>query len=336
MADGSPIEWTNATWNPVTGCSIVSKGCTNCYAMQVAGRMEAISIAHEARHGGDPGPMLRYGGTTEQTRRGKSVWTGKINLVPEVLTAPLRWKKPRRIFVNSMSDLFHEGVPDEWIDKVFAVMALCPQHSFQVLTKRPARMRAYLSNQPQARRRWEDVLRTMGIMHRSPAVVLRNVWLGTSVEDQGSANERIPELLATPAAVRFISAEPLLGPVDMIWALCGLDWVIVGGESGPGARPMHPDWARSLRDQCADAGTPFFFKQWGEWLGGRWEDDGDSGWFVPADGGGRRPYRDAGIEHWFDRESWPIGPGSMRLGRKSTGRLLDRIEHNAMPEAKSG
>ena len=249
MGDRSAIEWTDATWNPVRGCAIVSKGCTNCYAMRQAHRSHGAGGAYE--------------GLTKLTKGGP-VWTGDIRLVPELLDQPRRWKQPRRIFVNSMSDLFHEGVPDEFIAAVFGVMASTPQHVFQILTKRAERMLRLLS--------------------APPFEVLANVWLGVSVEDQIAADTRIPRLLATPAAVRWISAEPLLGTLNLSRYLGnplprpypflispfdevprGLDWVVAGGESGPGARPMHPNWARSLRDQCARARVPFFFKQWGSW-----------------------------------------------------------------------
>lgn len=269
MADGTGIEWTDATWNPLRGCSRVSEGCRNCYAERVA-----------ARFSGEGQP---YEGLATMTPAGAR-WTNQVRLIESALEQPLKWRRPRRIFVNSMSDLFHESVPDEWINRVFAVMSSGTRHVFQVLTKRPERMKKYVTAAG-----WKT---------------LPNVWLGVSVEDQETANKRIPHLLATPAAIRFISAEPLLGSVGLdnlidipprswglshhINALAGhrwdeselfgsdkpyeddppntnrLDWVIVGGESGPGARPMHPDWARSLRDQCVDAGVPFFFKQWGE------------------------------------------------------------------------
>ena len=258
------IEWASDVWNPVVGCSIESAGCKNCYAMKMAHRLQAMG-------------QEKYQGTTEKVN-GKAVWTGKVNEADKnTLTAPLRWKKPRRIFVNSMGDLFHEDVPFKLIDKVFTVMARCRQHTFLVLTKRAGRMQEYVS----------DVMAHQEIIHRRAAPIdgaidpryvwpLSNVWLGVSVETQKYADERIPCLLETPAAVRFVSAEPLLGPVDFerggfsliqkvtspagkVWP--GLDWLIVGGESGPGARPMHPDWARSIRDQCQAAGVPFFVKQ---------------------------------------------------------------------------
>ena len=216
------IEWTDETWNPVTGCTKVSPGCDHCYAERVTERF----------HG--PGSFER------------------VVLHPDRLDKPLRWRKPRKVFVNSMSDLFHEQVPDTFIGLVWQVMAETPQHTYQILTKRHARMRSFLN-------RWPDPL--------------PNVWLGVSVEDQKWADIRIPALLDTPAAVRFLSCEPLLGAVSLTRWLHGgfgvagpwpdLDWVIVGGESGPGARPMRPDWARSLRDECEAADVPFLFKQWG-------------------------------------------------------------------------
>lgn len=274
MSDKTGIEWTDATWNPVRGCTKVSPGCKNCYAERLHNQRQ---LAYSQ---GKKVPRL-YAEPFE-----------KVQLLPERLPAPLHWRKPRRIFVNSMSDLFHEDVPDDFIDRVFAVMALCPQHTFQILTKRAQRMRAYmdrLARSPGCADQVSDAARQMG--HAvSFAWPFPNVWLGVSVEDQPRADERVPELLATPAAVRFISAEPLLGPVNLSAALFtqppegepdesaeagglwngpralgekGVSWVIVGGESGPGARPMHPEWARGLRDQCAAAGVPFFFKQWG-------------------------------------------------------------------------
>ena len=231
------IEWTDRTWNPVTGCTKVSPGCANCYAERITNRFA--------------GPDA----------------FDKVVLHPERLEDPLRWKKTSRVFVNSMSDLFHECVPDGFLDAAFSVMARRRLHTFQILTKRAERVRNYFAD-PLTRIRvakaiaWNDI----------PQWPLPNVWLGVSVENQRFADERIPLLLQTPAAVRFISVEPMLGPVDLFNAdgdglrggLKGaLDWVICGGESGPGARPLHPNWARALRDQCQSAGVPFFFKQWG-------------------------------------------------------------------------
>lgn len=247
MGDRSKIEWTDATWGPVTGCTKVSPGCDHCYAE---------TIAH------------RFAGT-------KAYPNGfDVTLWPERLDQPLRWKRPRRVFVNSMSDLFHRDVPDEYIARVWAVMALADRHTFQVLTKRPGRMRSLLSSG-----RFGDMIghaiTGMGHGYETLAELpdlqkpLPNVWLGTSVENQTWGRVRIPALLDTPAAVRFLSCEPLLGPIDLFaWNIDRgprVDWVIVGGESGPGARPMHPVWARHLRGDCLSAGIAFLFKQWGEW-----------------------------------------------------------------------
>lgn len=267
MAENSKIEWTDATWNPIGGCSRVSEGCRNCYAEVMAARFS------------DPG-QWGHGLATRVKRPDGSTdyrWTGKVQLNEKALIKPLLWKKPRRIFVNSTSDLFHESVPGEWIDQAFAVMALCPQHTFQILTKRPERAREYFRETAGWRVRVATLLNTIkpsplwnGNVHQGWQNLhgrpdgLPNVWLGTSVEDQAAADVRIPHLKATPAAVRFLSCEPLLGPLR-IDDLTSIGWVICGGESGPNARPMHPDWARSLRDQCQAAGVPFFFKQWGEW-----------------------------------------------------------------------
>jgi protein gp37 len=214
MSDQSGIEWTDATWNPVTGCTKVSPGCKNCYAERLAVRLRAM---------GNP----RY-------RNGFAV-----TLHPDQLTLPLRWRRPKRVFVNSMSDLFHEAVPDEYIRDVFDVMAKADWHTFQILTKRSTRLVALASDLP-----WPP-----------------NVWQGVSVE---SARYiwRIAGLQMVPAAVRFLSVEPLLGAIPNL-PLEGIDWVIVGGESGGGRRPMAAAWARDIRDQCGDAGVAFFFKQWG-------------------------------------------------------------------------
>lgn len=278
VSDKSTIEWTDATWNPVT-CTKVSAGCKNCYAERLFHRAygrEAIMTPSGHYHDGKELLGARIREFTD------------ISIHPERLDQPLRWKKSRRIFVNSMSDLFHEGVPDDFIGKCFYIMAHAAHHTFQVLTKRPERMERWfneflwLKNQL----RKEDYPAPTFFGSGWP---LKNVWLGVSVEDQATANDRIPLLLQTPAAVRFVSYEPALGPVNLqsidtgdailyplrTWidvegrgrAPCPrIDWIIAGGESGPNARPSHPDWFRSVRDQCAAAGVPFFFKQFGEWL----------------------------------------------------------------------
>ena len=259
------IEWTDETWNPVTGCSKVSQGCKNCYAERLAPKVFAGQVVEvdttPPKHPEMKASAFRPRAFTD------------VLCHPERLDAPLHWKKPRRIFVNSMSDLFHEDVPDKFIDDCFRIMVQAPQHQFQILTKRPARMLSFYQSQSPHRTLTTE---TKHIIYSFP---LDNVWLGVSVEDQATADERIPLLLATPAAVRFISYEPALGPIDLYipHAMAAtdprntnehatvLDWVIAGGESGPNARPSHPDWFRAIRDQCAAAGVPFFFKQWGEW-----------------------------------------------------------------------
>jgi protein gp37 len=346
MAEHSSIEWTEATWNPITGCSVVSPGCTNCYAMRLAGTRLA---QHPSR-----------AGLTRDSKAGP-VWTGEVRFNKQWLDQPLRWKRPRMIFVCAHGDLFHESVPDEWIDKVFAIMALAPQHTFQVLTKRSRRMREYV-NRDATKADIRNAAEAMfGADHFVWAKVLSagfplpNVWLGVSAEDQARADERIPDLLATPAAVRWLSAEPLLGPVNldeiaiprpelrasMMWsalrewggAPAKLDWVVVGGESGPGARPMHPDWARSLRDQCAAAGVPFFFKQWGEFETHYDRDHDDPDWrqcgtVERLDSKGRWLNLAGGHGFHGDRVV-RVSP----VGKKRAGRLLDGVDHNGMPEA---
>ena len=368
------IEWTHRpgtkgeSWNPIrarnraTGgvghfCEHVSEGCRNCYA--------------EAMQGWRFDNPIRY---AAQDRAKVEIFLDK-----KVLAQPLHWRKPRTVFVCSMTDLYGPWVPDEWIDKIKAVEALCPQHTFIELTKRPDRMEEY-SNQPYlAGQIWDNADEIacdnyLSEFHPSSdyliagrqaaAWPLPNVWEGTSVEDQESANKNIPELLSTPAAVHFVSYEPALGPVDFsrlgLWlcknwksqdalstapwcpddpskwwwtpqALRGpgqvmLDWVICGGESGPGARPMHPDWARSIREQCIAARVPFFFKQWGAWRPLRADD------------------RSGGRERWADfdddgnLEMSPItishhDNGAMfRAGKKAAGRMLDGREWNEWPE----
>ena len=334
MADRTHIEWTDATWNPITGCSVVSSGCTNCYAMRLAG----TRLAHHPSRAG----------LTRDTKAGP-VWTGEVRFNAHWLRQPLRWAKPRMIFVCAHGDLFHENVPDGWIDQVWAVMALAPWHVFQVLTKRAGRMRDYLNDPGQParvaslldatkpRETWNGSVAPA--RERLAAGPLPNVWAGVSVEDQRRAEERIGYLMIARAAVRWISAEPLLGPVDLtrldlplqrpgpsasfnaltavtrsppLWPdrrvieieykrLSPINWVVVGGESGPGARPMHLDWARSLRDQCAAAGVPFLFKQWGAYAWGE---------VVAGDTTTLTAYR---------------------CGKAAAGRVLDGVVHDAFP-----
>lgn len=334
------IEWTDETWNPVTGCSKVSQGCKHCYALREWPRLSANS---------------------------KTVYFGRaftdVRFHPERLDQPLRWTKPRMIFVNSMSDLFHEDVPDEFIDRVFAVMALAKRHTFQVLTKRPERMLQYMQRLGRSAKILDTAARTLGYTFEFNGQYLvswplANIWLGVSIEDQAAAHERIPLLLQTPAAVRWISAEPLLGLIDLREVVmpdgdslgtylhndgeqAGIDWVVVGGESGPNARPMHLDWARSLRDQCLAAGVPYLFKQWGEWAPrrpGRVSDGLDGSTMLPA------------INLWpcgyvaHDGDEFMARPSSTdgvvcqvmwRVGKKAAGRLLDGALHDDYPKGNS-
>ena len=340
MSTGTAIEWTEATWNPTTGCDRVSPGCDNCYALTLAKRLKAMGSAHYQTDGDPRTSGPGFGLATHD----------------DALDLPLRWRKPRRVFVNSMSDLFHKDVSNEFIARVFAVMALTPQHTYQVLTKRHARMRSLLRSAD-----FGDLLEhaVTAIAGNGPDAdawhwswPLLNVWLGVSVEDQHWADIRIPALLDTPAAVRWISAEPLLGPVDLnpyLW-LTGpstagpfydhagrrrggggvggqtftsvpardLQWVVTGGESGPGSRPMRPEWALSLRDQCSAAGVAFFHKQWGEW--------GHLDHLPEA------TFMDLDVAH--GASLWAAFPdGMVRVGKKRAGRLLDGRTHDEYPDA---
>jgi protein gp37 len=224
MADTS-IEWTDATWNPVAGCTVLSPGCTNCYAMRMAARLEAMGVN-------------KYRGLTRKSGR-RAVWTGNVRLDRKALETPVTWKRPKRIFVNSMSDLFHDAVPVDFVHNVWDVMSATPRHTYQILTKRPDRM--------------ADVTKSLP--------TLSNVWLGTSVESSEYLG-RLDALRRVNAIVRFVSFEPLLGSVadaDMQ----NIHWAIVGGESGPRSRPMRLEWVDEVEALCRDAGTAFFFKQWG-------------------------------------------------------------------------
>lgn len=223
----SDIEWTEATWNPIAGCSIVSPGCTNCYAMRMAARLQAMGMA-------------KYAGTTRKSGK-RHVWTGRVNIDQTALTAPLSWKKPQRIFVNSMSDLFQDKASEAFIKRVWRVMEQAHWHSFQVLTKRPERMLELLS--------------------KPGFSVLPNVWLGTSVESDDQL-DRLDVLRRVPAHIRFVSFEPLLGPI-IAPDLHDIHWAIIGGESGPRARPMEAWWVEQLHEACEQQAVAFFFKQWG-------------------------------------------------------------------------
>ncbi|MGB0131168.1 phage Gp37/Gp68 family protein [Chlorobium sp.] len=265
MGAKTEINWCDATWNPIVGCSKVSAGCANCYAEKIAARFVLCRNGKE----GIKGP---YYDVMHYNDHFRWVWSGEtVRKQPKF--NPLTARKPRTIFVCSMGDLFHESVPDEWIDDVMAVIALSPHHRYMLLTKRPARMFAYISDPGTYAR---VVCETAKYRHRNPSLnrvpvssfgpFWKHLAIGVSIEDQATAAYRISMLLQIPAARRFVSYEPALGPVKIRpeW-LTGLDLVIMGGESGPNARPMHPDWARSMRDQCKEAGAPFHFKQWGEW-----------------------------------------------------------------------
>lgn len=304
------IEWTNRTWNPIAGCSKVSAGCTNCYA---------IKQAFVRMHNPHPAIKQKFEGVAEKTKAGHLNWTGRINTDEETLQAPFKWKKPQRIFVNSMSDLFHDEVPITFVNKVFNVMDRCPQHTFQILTKRPQRMLDYLKSDFYPKH-----------YHRPKSAVwpLPNVWLGVSVDDQETANKRIPLLLETPAAVRFLSCEPLLGPVNLNeWfssfnQWLKINWIIAGGESGSKARPVHPDWVRSLRDQCRAAKVPFFFKQWGEWA--TYEQMQQ-----PLKNDLKQGISRHVIEN-FEGENGAVHTFH-KVGKFKAGRKLDGVEHNEYP-----
>ena len=332
MADKSKIEWTEATWNPILGCDKISPGCKNCYAIRTAHRLQA-----------NPNPKVAkaFEGLTV-IQGGEPNWTGRVNFVAERLEEPLRWRQPRRIFVNSQSDLFHEGVTNEQIAAIFGVMAAARQHTFQILTKRPERALLWF--------RWiakGDVesaairgctLAAAKLLRESFAPFvgpgaraeipwpLPNVWLGVSCESP-KYKDRIDLLRETPGAVRMLSLEPLLEDLGVI-NLEGIHWVIVGGESGPNARPMHPDWARSLRDQCKAAGVPFFFKQWGGYKPfNRLPDDDETEAFQITRGG---VMLQADVRGVFP--PMPDGTAEMvRVGKKAAGRLLDGKEHSEYP-----
>ena len=362
------IEWTDESLNPiradslkempngslkrVTGwhCTKPSEGCRNCYAEKMNG-WRGTQLAYK------PGlAVICPDGppATEDMEPGKTY----VYLDEKTLLKPLDWKKPKKIFVCDMNDLFLEGHPDIWIDRIFAVMALCPQHTFQVLTKRPKRMREYMNAITSDPIRIADRAITIAgddLIQELDAWPPKNIWLGVSVEDQKTANERIPDLLQTPAAIHFVSYEPALGQVDFtaiprksaegfMRPLDGrfrtLHWIICGGESGPDARPMHPDWARSARDQCKAAGVAFFFKQWGKWLPGEnWgpEKAGDP-WplakWQDGEGGQHSAARDNGGPEWmhFGTVGEP-GAFALGVGKKAAGRLLDGKIHDEFPGA---
>lgn len=381
MSEKTRIEWTDGTWNPLRGCSPESDGCRHCYAMGVAGRFS--------------GPGMPYEGLTIKTTQGYK-WNGKIKLVPQKLFEPLRKKRPRRIFVNSMSDLFHAGVPEWFIDRVFAVMALSPQHTYQVLTKQPKRMRDYCKAFSWARviknctgedgasvipgftlqallhhfgQVPESTLTSFALRNAYP---LPNVWLGVSAENQVKADERIPILLDTPAAVHWLSLEPLLGRVNLhahLWQDMNgnvvsqigrsprIDWVVVGGESGPEARPMHPDWVKNLHDQCKAADIRFLFKQWGEWKPISHMDESEWDRYYCSNRAAKEGENQDTLDEIYGRTcripTTSIGYGGaigheafrsvdghggmqmFKVGKKASGRLLDGVLHDEYPEART-
>lgn len=327
--NNTTIEWTNVSWNPVVGCTKVSQGCKNCYAE-----------------------------TMHERFNGKGSFRN-INMKPDKLHEPLKWKGPKRCFVNSMSDLFHEDVPFEFIDKVHAVMAIADNITFQVLTKRAQRMKQYYTTPG----RTEAIQREMSaIMHQYPKyykrvmtaamkliespmqLTIQNLWLGVSVENQDAANGRIPELLQCPAGVRWVSCEPLLGPVILFGEI---DWVVVGGESGPKARPMHPEWVKLLHEHCKAANVPFFFKQWGEWytrhykMGNppkptfiMWRDYQhftQKLWATKGDACLDRNGKLCEIGGDFMTATYPVVI-MQRVGKKAAGRQLDGVEYSEYPK----
>ncbi|HPS52999.1 MAG TPA: phage Gp37/Gp68 family protein [Phycisphaerae bacterium] len=366
------IGWLNVpgykgeTWNPIIGCSKCSPGCQHCYAERMAGRL--VNIKQTEYYSGVVNHLVEnsYGRVVD------TVWNGKTAFVESALEKPLHWKQPRVIFVCSMSDLFHETVPFEWIDQVFAIMARCPQHKFLLLTKRPQRMVEYFANIGGTSRHdwvWTCMARQMNVSHlKGINWPLPNVGIGVTICNQEEADAKIPMLLSIPAAMRFVSIEPMLGKIvlqtdtkycetcglhfnpieieseiehrdgsktievetfcercheiepEMMSTVCGchigLDWIIVGGESGPKARPMHPDWVRNIQQQCSDSGVPFFFKQNGEWLN---SDKFSEGEIIAA----------IVCNRWYVFDD---GIGMIQCGKQRAGHLLDGLEYREYPK----
>lgn len=364
MADRTAIGWTEATWNPVTGCDRVSPGCDHCYALTLAARLKKMGS-----------PAYQLDGDPRTSGPGFAVQTH-----PERLDQPLKWQRPRMIFTNSMSDLFHPKIPAKFIADTFAVMGLAGWHTFQVLTKRAPRMRALLRSAEfggMVAYRMAQMVQTPGTALRSglreqlatgvlpfPTLPLPNVWLGVSAEDAKRARARVPVLADTPAAVRWVSAEPLLGPVaDALdpWLGCPdyctdrlgimepyagccpahngvpIDWLVVGGESGHGCRPMHPDWPRDLRDRCRAGGVAFYFKQHGGWVETPADvEPGRGARLIHPDG--RSWYDDEPFPPWKRAEGHAVDHPGVRKVRyagpvpTSGGRDLDGRTHDDYPE----
>jgi protein gp37 len=294
MSEHTEIQWTDATWNPCLGCSKISPGCKGCYAILDVHRMA-----------GNPNPKIAAANAgLTIIEGGHPNWTGKVRLIPERLEIPLHWREPRRVFVNSLSDLFHENLPFEYIDEVVTSMVAADWHTYQILTKRSARMREYFSSGRHDNGVGPD---------RADYHLDQQIWLGVSVESRDYLS-RIDDLRRTPATVRFLSLEPLLEDLGQL-DLTGIHWVIVGGESGRDARPMAPEWARNIRDQCEAAGVPYFFKQWGGWSP------------VPVVGLNGRGVKYADV---------PVGDGThhrmLAVPKKKAGRLLDGRTWDEMPQ----
>jgi protein gp37 len=337
------ILWTDATWNPVVGCSHVSAGCQNCYAERQAVRLARMHA-----------PALEKYRLVVRDNQ----WSGAACADAAALTKPLTWRRPRRIFVCSMGDLFHHGVSRCTINTLFAIMALAPQHTYQVLTKRPSRAYQYLSD-PHARERvimragqiaWTQWHITADTKALRDAIQwpMPHVWLGVSAENQLLARERITTLLHCPAALRWVSVEPMLGPVNLApWLPSvetlgpSLDWVVCGGESGPHARPLHPDWVRRLRDDCKRAAVPFLLKQWGEWIA--YEEQGQPPLLHSQNGHRINAHElPPDLDYLNDAQGWHwdhLNPYDhttpmlyRRVGRKSAGRQLDGRTHEEYPE----
>jgi len=344
----SKIEYTHETWNPVVGCAHSgSPGCDHCYAAKMAWRLAHIPATREL-----------YEGLTRQTESGRIEWTGKVRVNENALATPLHWHKPRRVFLGSMTDWMFSGIPSRRRLEMLAVMALTPRHRYLTLTKRHLNLRPVLetigdhdpanllaeaayriTSNDEAECQVANAVNNLLAPEHNVGWPLRNLALGVTVCNQAEADEKIPLLLATPAAIRWVSVEPMLGPVDLTAikahaanhcanALHALDWVVAGGESGHGARPVHPDWLRSLRDQCASADVPFFFKQWGEWSAISQLDDSQFGQHEDWPNSDHIAHlRGPDVVHLDD--PCPV----YRVGKRRAGRLLDSREHNDMPEA---
>lgn len=331
----SKIEWTEHTWNPMVGCSKCSRGCKNCYA---------IDEAWIRKHHPNPKIKQKFDGVVHKTEGGVLNWTGNIHFAPDALQIPLRRKKATLYFVNSMSDTFHPNMPVEYIDEIHAVMALCRQHTFQLLTKHPDEMAAYYRGNWQQR-----VIQKLHEVYRDESKklfdmcgdaearlqvndYLQNIWHGTTVEDQLCANERIPHLMQVPTACRWLSCEPLVSSikiydlvVDMRTNTPMVDWIVVGGEQAVEAQPMHPAWVMEIRNLCERTGIPFFFKQWGDWV--PIEHWGDSAVRTK-----RYVWEDGSVEEDMYVKNGRGGQVMAKVGKKRAGAVLEFREHRDYPK----